>query len=196
MTKCYQCEKPAIHPVIADEAKIPLCLDCHLKYTQLLATQNDMIERTINYLTSQMEASVGLRGILPRFPERKVVQTGDVTLNNIQIDNSTIGVINTGSIETVDAAVTSLRQSGDDKLSSALLELSQAVLSNNEVVNETKNQLIEILSLIATEATAPKEKRRVATMRILLTELSTILSGISSLGELWDRIKPILESVF
>lgn len=122
--KCHQCSKPAMHLVGSGNAQVPLCLDCNLKHVQLITMQNDMLERQMNYLTDYMDMVVGLPGLSPKFPERKNVTIGGITLNNIKIDRSTVGVVNTGSIETVDSAVTVLKQSGDPQLAAAFLELS------------------------------------------------------------------------
>jgi hypothetical protein len=194
--KCYQCEKPAMFVIEQEGTQVPLCLDCNLKFTRLIAEKNDMLERGMNYLTSMAEAQVGLPGLLPRFPERRVVKTGDITLNNIKIDNSTVGVVNTGNIETVDAAVTSLKQSENPSVSAALLAVAEAVLTSTQINTELKNHIVEILSVVATEATAPKERRRNTAMRPLLSELATLLSGIGSLSQLWDRYKSVFESLF
>ena len=86
--KCYQCNNAAMFLVGPKGQQIPLCLNCHLKYVQLLDKQNEMLERTINYLTSEMESIVGLPPFLPRYPERKVISTEKVTLNNIKVDKS------------------------------------------------------------------------------------------------------------
>jgi len=197
--KCSQCGKPAMFLVGPDDKRTPLCLECNLKFVQLTVAQNEMYERQINYLTDQMEVTVGLPGLFPRFPVRRppqTVQTGDITLNNIKVDRSVVGVLNTGTIETVDSAVTALHQSGDDQLSAAIQELTQAVVNNNEVVAETKNKILEILSVVATEATAPKERRRLTVIRALLHELAGLMGGAAALGAVWDRIRPILEAAF
>src|SRR5947208_537253 len=95
------------------DGKAPLCLDCSLKLTQLTAAQMDMQTRHLNFLTGAMESQAGVpSGTLPRYPERSVVHLEGVTLNNIRIDRSTVGVVNTGTIGLVDSAVTALRQAG------------------------------------------------------------------------------------
>lgn len=193
--KCYQCGNNSMFLVGPEGQQVPLCLNCHLKYVQLLDKQNEMLERVVNYQTANMETIAGVPAFLPRYPERKVIKTGDITLNNIKIDNSTIGVLNTGNIETIDMAVTSLRQTGNEEISKGITELSEAIIRNNEINDETKNQVIEILSVIATEATAPTEKRRKSIIKPLINELSTLISGISSLSQLWRNIQPIIESL-
>ena len=82
-----------------ESQQIPLCLDCRLKFAQICAIATDQLERNMNFIIDQAESKVGLHGVLPRFPERKVnvIQEGTVTLNNISVADSAIGVLNTGS---------------------------------------------------------------------------------------------------
>lgn len=194
--KCYQCDKKAMFLVGNDDKQVPLCLDCRLKFVQMLSKQNEMLEREINYLTASMESIVGLPPFLPRFPEKIIIQEGDITLNNIKIDKSTIGVLNTGNIESIDMAVTCLHQGGNDKIGKAILELSEAILKQNEINDGLRNQLMELISAIATEATAPKKSQRKTILRPLIGELSTLIRGITVLNQIWQKVQPIIESLF
>jgi hypothetical protein len=155
-----------------------------------------MLERELNYLSAEMEAATGLRGIFPRYPERRVIKAGDITMNNIKIDRSNVGVLNTGTIGTVDAAITVLRQSGDQTVSAAIQALTEAIIADRTATEELKNQALEILSVLATEATAPKEQRRKAVIKTLVLELSTLLGGAAALEQLWHQHSPTLMSLF
>ena len=101
--KCYQCSNPAMF--LVGDKKVPLCLECNLKLVQMTQIQNDMLERTINYMSDHVDYTVGLPSSGPRYPERKTVNVGGVTLHNISVNNSTVGVINSGSIGTIDTAL-------------------------------------------------------------------------------------------
>ena len=105
-------------------------------------------------------------------------------------------VINTGTIGTVDAALTTLKQSGESLVASAIQELTEAVALSESVTNEVKAELLEILSFLATEATAPKERRRSTVAKNLLVDLSTIVAGIASLAQLWQQWGPTLLGFF
>ena len=113
VTRCYNCGKPAMYLVGPEGKEVPLCLDCNLKHTQMLAIQNEQLEREMDFLTDHMEFTAGLpSGVLPRYPKRqtKIIQGGTVTLNNIHVSDSNIGVLNTGNLEMVDSAITVLGQ--------------------------------------------------------------------------------------
>ena len=191
--KCHNCSKNAMY-VVGDQ-QVPLCLDCYIRFQDMNERQLDSLERQMNYLSAQMESSVGMPGILPRYPERRrVIHTGQTTLNNFNVSNSQIGVLNTGTIQNVDATVTVLRTGGESDLATALTELAQAVISDSAIVDQTKNQILELLNELAEQAVAPNEKRKPAVARAILAELGSILGGIESLSNLWDKFKSVLGS--
>jgi hypothetical protein len=179
--------------------EIPLCLDCSLKHTQMLAIQNDQLERQMNYATEQMEAIVGLPGILPHYPQRKVniIQGATVALNNINVTNSNVGVLNTGNLEIVDSAITQLNQDADAAgVSNAISQLANAIVASNELSSEKRNEAIEILGVIASEATAPKDKRRGAVIKSLLPTLGTIIQSGAGLIQIWQAVLPVITTFF
>ncbi len=192
--KCCQCNRPAMF-LIGNE-NIPLCLECNLKFVQMTTLQNEMIERQINYFSDLADYTVGFGPSGPRFPQRKTVNLGSVALNNIKVDNSTIGVINTGNIETVDVAVSALTGSGNKDVATALNQLTTEVIKNTELQNDVKNQIIELLSLIASEATAPKERQRKGAMKALISQLKDLLSISDSLSHIWEKWGSTIQSIF
>jgi hypothetical protein len=194
--KCSNCTNDAMFLVDPEGSKMPLCLDCNLKFVQVTALKNDMLEREINYLTGVAEAMTGLPGVMPKYPQREVVAVGSVTLNNIRIEGSTIGVLNTGTIGTVDAAVTALKQTGDADAATLFTRITEAVANDRQLPADAKNQVLELLSVLSTEATAPKERRRSAAMMPLLERLATLMSGAAALAQLWSQYGPLLRQLF
>jgi len=159
--------------------------------------QQDMLGRVINFLSAQAESVVGIPGVLPRYPEpRAVIQTGGVTLNNIHVSDSEIGILNTGTIENVDSTVTVLRNEGNKELASAVTVLSEAVIKSAQVADDQKNQILELLSSLSEEAVAPQEKRKLAVVKAVLAELTVLLGGVVSLAGLWEKACTIFHQVF
>ena len=157
----------------------------------------EMLERQINFSTGQIESIVGLRGIFPKYPERRaVIQAGGVTLNNIHVTNSEIGVLNTGTIENVDSTVTVLKTEGNNELANAITALSEAVIKAGEIPTNQKNQILELLGSLSEEAVAPKEKRKLAVARALMTELSGVLGGVATLAQTWEKAHAVFLQVF
>jgi hypothetical protein len=126
--KCHNCGKPPMYMVGPEGQQAPLCLDCYIRWQNMMLQQQEMHEREMNYLTDEMESLVGMHGILPRYPERRrIIQTGGVILNNIHVSNSEIGVLNTGTIHSMDATVTIMKTEGNQLLANVLATLSEAV---------------------------------------------------------------------
>lgn len=178
------------------DKKIPLCLDCNLKHVQMYTLQKEMLERQINYYSDLMDYQIGLPPSGPRFPEKKTVNVDGVTLHNIKVDNSTVGVINSGNIETVDVAISSIDSEGNQEVAQALNELTTAVIKSTEIQGDIKNQIVELLSLIASEATAPRERQRKGAMKALISQLKDLLSIGSDLTRLWGKWGPMIQNIF
>lgn len=107
-----------------------------------------------------------------------------------------MGVINTGNIETVDVAVSALHNEGKKEFAEALNELITEVIKSRELQNDVKNQVIELLSLIAAEATAPKERQRKGAMQALISQLKDFLSIGTTLTQLWEKWGPTIQNIF
>jgi hypothetical protein len=120
---------------------------------------------------------------------------GGVTLNNIKIDRSVVGVLNTGTAEKIDSAVTVLKQADPD-VARAVAALTEAFMNSPNLPPERKAAATEILSIIASEAVAPKEERRGAAVRTLLQELSTYAGGVNAIVDVWTWAQPVLLTAF
>jgi hypothetical protein len=199
MARCYNCGKPAMYLVGPEGKEVPLCLDCDLKHTQMLAIQNEQLEREMDFLTDYIESTTGVPRVLPRYLKRqtKIIQGGNVTLNNIHVSGSSVGVLNTGNLEMVDSAITILRQDpGTRDVSAAISKLANAVAQSEKLSADNKNEAMEILSTVATEATAPREKRRNIVVRRLLGLLPTAIQTAAAVLQVWHEVEPVITQYF
>lgn len=190
--KCHQCPTPAFCTVAND---LPLCLACYQKWFQIQQIELENCERGMDYAMQEMDWMMGSRLNPPRYPERKIINLGSVVLHNIKIDNSTIGAINTGTIGTLDVAITSVKQSNKEA-AEALTKLSEAVLKNPTQPEANKTEILEILSLLASELTMNKEQRRPSMVKTMLARIKELLSISQDLTTLWEKWGPILTAAF
>jgi len=178
--------------------RIPLCLDCNSKLQNMLAIQNDQLARMINFFMDQADAAVPIPGSsLPRIqlPSAPIIQTGEVTLNNIHVTNSEIGVLNTGNLSMVDSNVTVLKNSGNDELADAVTRLTEAVVKSKEINEAEKNEIVELLGALSGEATAPKDQQKTSVVRVFIMRLNELLSPVATISALWGHAKTIFEQV-
>ncbi len=193
--KCFQCNTPAMYQ--AGDQNVPLCLDCYFKFSQIQQQQLENHERMLNYLNDEMSATVGLPPMGPRFPARpKPVVIAGAKLNNISVNNSVVGTINTGSIGTVDQSITALIQTGEPALAEAIKALSEAILQSGDLTRNQKNELVESLSVIAKEAASPPEARRNTVALSLLEKAIKVTEVANDITDVCQKWWPVLQSAF
>ena len=193
VAKCGQCGKQAIYSL--DGAL--LCIDCFLKYQQAMALEEDRLVRQMNYLTASMEQAAGLPGALPRYEVRKpVVQQGPVTLNNINVDNSVVGAINTGQVQQIDVAMSHLRSEGDAELATAIKDFTEATMRQADLDIATKNAVVEQVSFLAAQSTLPEERRSASVAKAVLACVRESVALASGLVALWDKLAPLFHRFF
>ena len=185
--KCYQCDRPAMY--LVTEEKIPLCLHCYSKFSQIEQAEIEQLEREMNYLHDQIYFISGLPSIGPRFPPKpQPIQITGAKLNNINISNSVVGTINTGYLNSVDQTITALNGLGESSIAEAIKELTEATIKSNDLGTNQKNELIEILGVLASEAATPSEERkRVITKNLLERgiQLTKLANDITEITQKW-----------
>lgn len=196
--KCCQCANVAIFGYPADQGDIPLCLNCALKYQALLDAQAENIERHINFLEESIERTVGIPGLAQRFPPRspRAVLGGPVTLHHVNVTGSNVGVVNTGTIGTIDNAVGALKDEGKQGAAEAITKLTEAVAAAPDLSPDDKQKVLEALSVISAEAIAPPEARRKSTVMTLLKDVAVVVGTSKTLVDLGEKLVPLIAALF
>ncbi len=150
-----------------------------------------------NSLRDEMDAIVGLRTtdriVIP--PPPRIVQGGSMTFNNIRVENSTVGVINTGDVESIDSVVSAAKTAGNEELASALKYFTEAVLNTADLQQNQKSEVVGQLAFLSQQAVA-EQKQAPSVMRAITSGIERAINGSASLIALWpllhDQIKPFL----
>ena len=192
MAQCGQCGKPAIFQV----GDVPLCVDCNLKFEQAQEMYIQRERAELDHLADYMESVTGVAGVIPRYSKPQTpIQTGPVTFNNIRVDRSIVGAINTAAMGKLDIVMTNARNLGEggQKISDALQKLTQAVVDSTELRAATKNEVIENLDFVLAQI---GQKGQGATksgpVKAILEKMNTILGPLSSVAGLWSTLKNLL----
>jgi len=193
MEKCSQCGKPAIVRVGANY----LCVDCNLKFEQAQLLEHYRDVTMLNFLTAQAESVIGIPGVLPRYEVlRPVIYQGTTSFNNIKVDNSVVGSINTGQVRQIDVAMDNIKIAGNEQLASLLKEFTEAVLAEKQLTAELRNELVEQLSFISSQCVLRKEARKPTIVRSILKRIEEIVTTVKSLAAIWAPLSAILQSIF
>ena len=194
---CQQCDRRATTGIQSTETGgvLWLCLDCNLKWEQAETLHFARLASVANRSAASLERSLGIpvaRFEVPRVP----IPSAPVTMNNIRIGGDLLGVLNTGSIECVDNSVTAIRNAGGGELAARLTAFVEAVARSRELSDERKREVVELVSLASSEATAPKGERRSSAMLAVLANIATIVGTAASVAADWTQLRPLLARLF
>jgi len=187
MQKCRQCGKPAIVE--------GLCVEHYFTWVQAQYMLFCMAAANLNLLSEEISAGTG--GLMP--PHRIVIPPppyrGDsMTFNNINVDRSNIGAINTGIIDNLDATITIMQSRGDSQLAEAVKELTEAIIKSEDIEDDTKNEINEQLQFLVTQAMAEPKNRSMGLVKSVLTGIKILISVAPSLLVIWDKLEPLIKT--
>lgn len=121
---------------------------------------------------------------------------GGINLDNIKLDSSTTGALNTGNIQSVDASITNLKQGGKEQLANALVTITDSVIASSDLQDKIKDELIEILKYISSEATAPPGQQRKAIAKSVIKKFEDTISVSAKLTQLWTTWRLVIVAPF
>jgi TPR repeat protein len=122
-------------------------------------------------------------------------RNGTMVFNNIRVDNSVIGTINTGNVQAIDVSLTHLHQAGNDQARDALKALTEAILNDTSMTKAQKGELIEQVAFLSEQTTVQPEKRKPGLIKPTLSALTQAAGTVSSIAGAWQAAAPILKSV-
>ena len=186
--KCSQCDKSAILKIQNN----PLCVDCYSKFEQANSLRYAQLAALHNQTLDDIDDIAGLPVTSGRLkiPKPITVNTGQTTYNNIQVDNSVIGTINTGNIEKLDVMMSVMRNGNNQELANALQQLTQAIIDSSDLKSSDKDSAIEWLSYLSSQALTQETDRQSTIIRAAISTLEQILSKAGSVASIWSAIKP------
>ena len=192
--KCSQCDKPAMWQLEDNY----LCLDCYSRFVQINHLQFSQLASLANQAIDDIENIMGLssggRLHIPSLPP--TINTGQTTYNNIRVDNSVVGAINTGNIKKLDIMMNAIRGENNPELADALQKLTQAILDTPDLEPSDKDSVLEYLSFLSKEALTQETERQFTIGMAAISTLEKILSNVGSIASIWSVAKPLLEALF
>jgi hypothetical protein len=194
---CSQCGKPAITQL----GDVPLCVDCYTKlqtaHTQAQAAFTASLRHLMaleNRAAADLEDIVGLPGMLPRVQIPPLPAAP--IFNNIKVDNSVVGSLNTGNVRAIDVTLTYLHSAGNDKAKDALQTLTETILSDTSISDTQKNELVEQVAFLSAQAIAGAKDRQPGLIKATFGALTQAAGTVSAMAGAWQAAEPILRSVF
>ena len=158
------------------------------------------IATAINQVIGDMENIAGLPygslGQRFQIPMPTTINAGQSTFNNIRVNNSAVGAINTGNIKKLDIMMSKIGNSNNRKLAVALQRLTQAILDTQKLCDSDKDTALEWLSFLSTQALTQQAERQPTIGKTAISWLERVLSNTGSIASVWSVTKPLLDALF
>ena len=187
--KCHQCEKMVFYQL---EGNVPVCLDCYYKIIQINNIQFLQAAAMANQALDDMDMITGMRTIGGRVPVAELAiaaRGGDRNVyNNIKINHSTVGVINTGDLAKIDAVITLTKETDIQQLK----ELTQVILDSQEKPDVEKQELIDLVRSIAEQVQSGRKKSVILS---LFKGVEERIQTISAAIPIYEKMKPMIEAL-
>ncbi|HEX8166547.1 MAG TPA: hypothetical protein VF601_12260 [Beijerinckiaceae bacterium] len=191
--KCQQCTRPAFAQV--GEGSIPLCLDCYHKLAEATHWQFLQNAAMMNQAMDHMDMVVGIGPTGGRIPvaEMAMGMQKRGTFNNITIANSQVGVVSTGDLAKIDAAITLTRGSDAELVGQQIKLLTQAILDTRDMAASTRQELLDLVQSLAEQIVA---QRKPSVVKALLGSISEKAGGFASLAKIAADLASVVGKLF
>jgi hypothetical protein len=196
--RCHQCERPAIYCM---EGK-NLCLACTDKLQSIADRQQSIVDRQflqnaamLNLSLDEMDAVVGLPLAGGRVPVAALAQAmrGRTVLNNIHVTNSTVGVLNTGDLARIDAAITLTKNTEVESIGVQLQKLTQAIVDTSDLDEARKKEMLDLVQSLAEQVVGPQKP---SVMKALLKSIEERAQGVAAIFGVLDGLSAAFKLLF
>jgi len=190
-TPCSQCGKPAIWQAGGH----PLCVDCLHKFQVARTLDFRIAAIGMNYAAEELDYMAPFGGPSPRIQVPEIPK-GPMILNNIKVDNSVVGAINTGSVASIDVHISQLKNAGGEEVSGALARLTEAIANDRELQDAERRRLLDQVEFVSEQAVNGADVRRPGMIAAALDALDTTAKATTSLVVIWASVQPVLKHFF
>lgn len=154
----------------------------------------------LNFILERAEGmSAGPPGFLGRVPVPQIAPTmvtGGITLNNIHIDRSTVGVLNTGQMEGIQRIDINISRLGEISIAEALRALTEAVVSTQAISIEQRSDMLDQLHGLSEQALLPPAQRNSGVLKAIINVLAGGLNTASGLATIWGTWGDTIRTYF
>jgi hypothetical protein len=174
----------------------PLSLTCSAILEQIQTMQFLKSAAMMNDANHQMDMMTGFGPPHKPIPVAEIARamTKASTFNNIHITNSKVGVVNTGNLARINAAIEITKGQPTEEFGARLKDLTEAITNTAEGNDETKKVLAELTKAIADQVLVERSPSRAVIGALFdrlvstSTGLTTILGAAEQLKHAWQSL--------
>ena len=190
--KCSQCDREAIGMMNNGQGPA-VCVE-HYVMLQSAIQRNISVLRD---LVQDQEDDINLMFGIPPRPRRPapVIHQGNNVFKQLKIDNSNIGVVNMGTIDSLNATISYIQQAGSVELANQIKSFAEAVSASTELSKELQKEILEQLSYLGTQIRTPSEQRNQGVIKTILKSIEPTVSTAAGLATLWGVLGPTISKI-
>lgn len=200
ITSCSECGKPSFVYVESN----PLCVDCYKKYKQSLQPQSQEDNSSVEELGKAMGIYVSEPGpaasdsppqgqpprVMPAPPK-----TQQPAFTQPTAPSSPSSSLSAAEIQRIEVSANRLINSGNTELAGALKNFTDAVIQEPGMSPDVKNQFLEQISFLSSQAVLPKESIKKGMVKAMLAGVGELIAQTPLLRTHWSRLHPLIERV-
>ena len=176
---------------------VPMCVDCNYKAQLIHWTDMSHAIALLNHADTEMANAVGMPHLknpvaMPKLPTPPI----NYKNQNVTVNGGTVGAINFGNVEEIKINLQAMQQNGESDLAGSFEKLTDAIVAAQDVNDATKNELLEQISDLSSQAAIPAEDRKPGRIKALMSAVQTGSAAVSSAAGAWQAVAPLLKGHF
>lgn len=179
-----------------DKAAKPLCLSCYETLERIQMMKFLQNAAMMNHAAHQMDAMMPVGPFHKPIPVAEIARamTRASTFNNINITNSKVGVVNTGDLVRINAAIEITKGKPTEEFGARLKDLTEAITNSADTTDETRRALTELTKAIADQTLVERSPSAVVIEALFdrlvsaSSGLTTILAAAEQLRQAWQSL--------
>lgn len=187
--RCSQCGRPALYQVGEGKALHPLCLQCWSIVEDINFKKSLMSAAMMNQALDDMDAMVPIGPTSGRIPVAEIARAASQarTYNNIHVTNSNVGVINTGHLAKIDAAIEISKGTDSEEFGARLKDLMETILNDASIEEQAKKEMTEVVQAISNEVIGSKTPSKIV-VGALFSKLKDLAAGVVVIGSAVEQL--------
>lgn len=89
-----------------------------------------------------------------------------------------------------------MTQNGEVGVAEAMADLTNAILNANEIAEGEKNELLERVAFLTSQASAPPADRKPGMIKTVVSAVKDGTAAVGSVAGAWAAVEPLLQGHF
>jgi len=108
-----------------------------------------------------------------------------------------VGALNLGEAKKIDVSIEMFKNSDNNEIIEPLKEFTEAVINEQKLNKELKNEILEQLSFLSSQANlSDNQKVKRSIVKPVFLRIKEAINLVPALLGLWEKLQPLFEKLF